>query len=381
MFYKVFSLFTLTVSGLSLMAQTVKDIDGNTYKTLRIGKAQIMAENLRVRHYQNGSPILFAPEGEVWKQLGEKGFGACCFFNNDSTTAATTGLIYNYYVAADKRKVCPSGWRVPSKDEWAALLDSIQSKHPEFIPKSAVRAASGTRFVSWSDKGSLWSSTISEKDSIRGYALDFSYDKYLLTPFNGAGHVIRCISGLVDATSNKTFTTSVDNSQKQEQSSLTSSSLSKPAKAVDPAKKTIFEKHITATFPDTITDKYSDNNNMFKATSYRSKSNGAEYVIKMYEYTDDAIIAIQRANKNPHQMIRDNEADMYSAKVSLLSRYYDNPWAPLAFSFKLNTSNAMIEAIQVIFNDNDGCLVMVATNRAADPAPLLKKFFNTIRFK
>jgi len=101
----------------------------------------------------------------------------------------------------------------------------------------------------------------------------------------------------------------------------------------------------------------------------------------MYEYTDDAIIAIQRANKNPHQMIRDNEADMYSAKVSLLSRYYDNPWAPLAFSFKLNTSNAMIEAIQVIFNDNDGCLVMVATNRAADPAPLLKKFFNTIRFK
>ncbi len=381
MFYKVFSLFTLTVSGLSLMAQTVKDIDGNTYKTLRIGKAQIMAENLRVRHYQNGSPILFAPEGEVWKQLGEKGFGACCFFNNDSTTAATTGLIYNYYVAADKRKVCPSGWRVPSKDEWAALLDSILLKHPEFIPKNAVRAAWGTRFNSWSDKGSLWSSTISEKDSTRGYALDFSYDKYFLTPFAAAGDGIRCIEGTANNAGDKTSLASNAGSQKQSTSTVISASLNKPNKEVNPKKKMVFEKHVTATFPDTITDKYSDNNNMFKATSYRSKSNGAEYVIKMYEYTDDAIIAIQRANKNPHQMIRDNEADMYSAKVSLLSRYYDNPWAPLAFSFKLNTSNAMIEAIQVIFNDNDGCLVMVATNRAADPAPLLKKFFNTIRFK
>ncbi len=379
-FYQLFLLAVFNIIFFNMAAQTVKDIDGNTYKTLHIGNAQIMAENLRVRHYQNGSPILFAPEGEVWKQLGEKGFGACCHFNNDSTTAATTGLIYNYYVAADKRNVCPSGWRVPSKDEWAALLDSILSKHPKFIPMSAVRAASGTRFVSWSDKGSLWSSTISEKDSTRGYALDFSYDKYLLTPFNGAGHVIRCISGLVDANSNKTFTASVDKSQKQGISSSISTNLN-TNKQVDPLKKMIVEKHVTATFPDTISDRYFDNNSMFRVASYKARSNGAEYVIKMYEYTDDAVMAIQRANKNPHQMIRDNEAEMYSATVSLLNRYYENPQAPLAFSFKLNTSNAIIQAIQVIFNDNDGCLVMVATNRATDPAPLLKKFFNSIRFK
>lgn len=378
--FMALSLFTLTVSGLSLVAQTVKDIDGNTYKTLRIGKAQIMAENLRVRHYQNGSSILFAPEGEVWKQLGEKGIGACCFFNNDSTTAASTGLIYNYYVAADKRNVCPSGWRVPSKDDWAALLDSILLKHPEFIPKNAVRAAWGTRFNSWSDKGSLWSSTISEEDSTRGYALDFSYNKYLLTPFAAAGDGIRCIEGTANNAGNKTSLTSNAGSQKQSNSTGISASLTKPNKVVDPKKKMIYEKHVTATFPDTIAEKYSENNYRIKATSYKSKFNGAEYVIKMYEYTDDAIMAIQRANKDPHQMIRDNEAEMYSTKISLISRYYGHMQALLAYSFKFNTSNAIIEAIQVIFNDNDGCLVMVATNRAGDPSLLLKNFFNTIKF-
>jgi len=375
---KTICLLICIITGLSALAQSVKDIDGNKYKTIRIGTSQVMAENLRVKHYQNGSGIIFAPEQNVWRTMGETGIGAYCYFNNDSTTAQKTGLIYNYHVASDKRNVCPAGWRVPSKDDWASLLDSILIKHPEFIPKSAVRAAWGTRFNNWSDRGSLWSSTINPSDTNRAYALDFSYDKYLLTPFTGAGDGIRCISG--DAGLNITRTPSSSIAQNTLNATSGISAGISNAKPVDPIKKMLFEKHVTATFPDTIAEKYSENNSMFNATSYKSRYNGAEYVIKTYEFTDKAVIAVQSAGKNPHKMIIDNEVNINSAVVSDIKSFYENPLVN-GNSYTLTTSGAIIKVRQVTFNENDGCLIMVASKKDTDPGPLLEKFFKKVSFK
>lgn len=359
------------------MAQPIKDIDGNFYKTIRIGNTQLMAENLRVKHYQNGSEIIFAPEENVWRKMGETGIGACCYFNNDTSTAKKTGLIYNYYVASNKRNVCPSGWRVPSKDEWAALLDSILTKHPEFVPPNAERAAWGTRFNNWSDRGSLWSSTISPSDTARAYSIDFSYDKYFLTPFTGKGDGIRCIKGDVDL-KNKQPSSSIALSTGNSTSGVIASISNE--KPVDPLKKMLFEKHVTAKFPDTIAEKYQENNSMFNARSYKSISKGAEYVVKTYEFSTKGIIAVQSAGKNPHQMIMDNEAKTNSAVISDINSFYENPLV-YGSSYTLTTSNAVIKVRQVNINETDGCLIMVATKKGTDPGPLLDKFFKSASFK
>ena len=52
----VVSLMTNVV--LSQRIKEVKDIDGNNYSVIRIGKSEWMTENLRTMHFNNGDSIL-----------------------------------------------------------------------------------------------------------------------------------------------------------------------------------------------------------------------------------------------------------------------------------------------------------------------------------
>ena len=40
---------------------------------------------------------------------------------------ATYGRLYSWYVAADNRNVCPTGWHVPGENEWNILLSNVSS--------------------------------------------------------------------------------------------------------------------------------------------------------------------------------------------------------------------------------------------------------------
>lgn len=124
---------TTAVFNSSKSYGSVTDVDGNIYKTIKIGDQTWMAENLKVTHYRNGDAIPNIKDSIQWANQTE---GAYCNNNNteDLTAIATYGRLYNWYVTQDTRNIAPAGWRVADVIDWEILIetldgDTIASKH------------------------------------------------------------------------------------------------------------------------------------------------------------------------------------------------------------------------------------------------------------
>jgi uncharacterized protein (TIGR02145 family) len=109
---------------------TVKDIDGNTYNTIKIGTQTWMAENLRTTKYRNGSKIPLVSDSTRWATNlnNETTLPMMCWYNNDQATytANKFGALYNWYAVNPStngnNNVCPTGWHVPTEGEWSTLI-------------------------------------------------------------------------------------------------------------------------------------------------------------------------------------------------------------------------------------------------------------------
>jgi uncharacterized protein (TIGR02145 family) len=100
----------------------VTDIDGNTYKTKRIGDQVWMAENLKTSTFSDGTVIPDVEDAGSWYELTTPGL---CWYDNDETANKDTfGALYNYYTVISGN-LCPAGWHVPSRDEWQKLRDVL----------------------------------------------------------------------------------------------------------------------------------------------------------------------------------------------------------------------------------------------------------------
>lgn len=114
-------------------SNTVKDIDGNAYKTVKIGNQVWMAENLRTTKYNDGSSI-----PEIKNSIRHLGYGyscpewyidhkgAYCFYKNtiDKDSINKFGALYNWY-AVNTGKLAMKGWHVPTAAEWDTLQNYL----------------------------------------------------------------------------------------------------------------------------------------------------------------------------------------------------------------------------------------------------------------
>ena len=100
----------------------VTDVDGNRYTTVKIGTQVWMVENLKVTRYRNGDPIPNVTDNNSWNVLTTDAY---CNYNNDTANVSAYGRLYNWYAVNDNRKIAPTGWHVPSDEEWATLGDFL----------------------------------------------------------------------------------------------------------------------------------------------------------------------------------------------------------------------------------------------------------------
>lgn len=113
----------VNVHNATLVYGTMNDQNGNTYKTIKIGNQEWMAENLKVSHYRNGDPVPIVIDPTTWKGLKT---GATCWYLNDSAKYnCPYGKLYNWYAVTDARNLCPSGWRVPSDADFSTLQNTL----------------------------------------------------------------------------------------------------------------------------------------------------------------------------------------------------------------------------------------------------------------
>ena len=95
---------------------------GNYYGTVLIGNQCWFAENLRTNHYQSGEMLLSGLSNDAWSNATE---GASCVYENDIALEPVIGRLYNFFAVIDPRGICPSGWGVPSLDQWMVLAEQV----------------------------------------------------------------------------------------------------------------------------------------------------------------------------------------------------------------------------------------------------------------
>ena len=155
---KLFVFCTLFFSSLTIIAQnscgTVKDYDGNTYKTVQIGRQCWMAENLRTIHYANGDAI---GAGDIATYSSSSPY--CYKFKNLKGLLYNWPAVMNYQASSLKNPsgvqgVCPDGWHVPSYTEWQSLIMYIGDQSPYFCEREYWTAKSLASKTGWekSDK-------------------------------------------------------------------------------------------------------------------------------------------------------------------------------------------------------------------------------------
>lgn len=144
---------------------TLKDIEGNVYKTVQIGKQLWMAENLKTKTLNNGSPIPLVTENKDWYNMTSAAYS---WLNNDESTYKNKyGALYNWY-SVNTGKLCPSGWHVSTDNDWKELEKYlIETEHQQNTGKML---ATNYGWVATNSPGSVGSEMLPEYRNKSGFS-------------------------------------------------------------------------------------------------------------------------------------------------------------------------------------------------------------------
>lgn len=204
------------------------DLEGNRYDAVPIGDLLWTASNLRTACFNDATPIASLSSSQWAAHRDAPAFAYC---NDDPDTASELGLLYNWESVATG-KLCPEGWRVPTREEWLAMREVAGGEYeagrmlkatsgwedrdgvskPEYqgVDRFGFRAVP-TGYIN--DRGSFdhykegygvnsatgWWSTTSDEYRLRGYAFQIYYMAPNLHEdliYVNYGYSVRCVRAI-----------------------------------------------------------------------------------------------------------------------------------------------------------------------------------------
>jgi len=137
---------------------SMTDVEGNVYKTVKIGSQWWMAENLNVTKYKDGQIIESLIDNSIWNDTIA---GFCSY-----PGAGGMGKLYNWYALNNASGLAPEGWHIPSDEEWKQMEVTIgmsagAANNKGWRGSSEGDALKATGIDKWFRFGIVWASNSS----------------------------------------------------------------------------------------------------------------------------------------------------------------------------------------------------------------------------
>jgi uncharacterized protein (TIGR02145 family) len=201
----------------STLFETINDIDGNNYNTVKIGDQIWMHENLKTTKYNNSD--LIGTTTPATLDISVESTPKYQWANGgNEANVSTYGRLYTWYAITDSRGVCPIGWHVPTDAEWLTLTNYLGGEDASYFklketgtshwqsPNTGATNESGFSALPGGYRNyygsfeligslfSLWFTTVSS--DILAWSYDMGPEMYIqgLSPdYKHNGKCIRCI--------------------------------------------------------------------------------------------------------------------------------------------------------------------------------------------
>ena len=142
------------------------EMDGYTYAVVEIGNQCWFAENLRTTVFADGTPIPTTTDNGAWASAtgpmqsyyihtGDPSLNN--YWGPDNPALELFGRLYNGWAYTSQSGLCPSGWHVPSNEDWNALSASVGGSASNLKQCATWDDPNSWSYSNWCSNSSGWS--------------------------------------------------------------------------------------------------------------------------------------------------------------------------------------------------------------------------------